>query len=259
MSDYEARLNGDLIRARRHELGLSERALSTLLGHNLSPAIVRSIEAGKHSKDRTLGDIERLARTLELPLADLFTSPETMAPAAPPHEPGRSPGVRSGQPSTFGCSERCSTSRAGSSRLSRSPTRWEFSLDEVEELVGALEAVLEPAGLAVHRLHRDVKVQALAMPEQAATLQEHLRSQAARTGLNQPQVRMPLKVVMGEKPVSCRATTTSPRAPLVKAGILVHSGSGGLALTEDVRYSLLLDDDDHGHPTRGGADGLGRA
>lgn len=58
--DGDVRFNGDLLRARRLELGLSERRLAALLGALFSVTILRSLEAGTNDDELTLAALRRL-------------------------------------------------------------------------------------------------------------------------------------------------------------------------------------------------------
>lgn len=73
-----ARLDAAAIRARRLEVGISERKLAALTG--LGQAVIRGIEPGI-SGDLTLRDLDRVAHALSMDTLDLLA---TDAPAGPP-------------------------------------------------------------------------------------------------------------------------------------------------------------------------------
>lgn len=67
-------LDGDLIRRRRAELGLSSRAIASQLG--VTGSVVTRLEAGDNHQDVTLGLVAKLARLLGVDIADLLATDE---------------------------------------------------------------------------------------------------------------------------------------------------------------------------------------
>lgn len=228
-------LDAAFIRARRLELGLSERRMAALLGSSMSQSVVRALEAGKNHAELTLSDIARICAVLGLQLDDVLTTGRTTA--APVHGP-----------STKAQHLDDVTSRLGAALfeigtlvpIESLAATLDLTLDQVDAALDELHARLQPAGLCVHRLQGGAKVARRHDAVHADELRQHWRGQFARRGLDAGQVRLLRRAALGKVPKTLRNNERVTAGELVNAGLLSRTQSGGVTLTEDVRYSLDL-------------------
>lgn len=232
-------LDAARVRARRLELGLSERQLSAVTG--LGQAVVRGIEAGTNHKDLTLGDLTRLAAALTMDVTQLLTA------AGPPP---------SGDDMQDSGPAAADLARVGAllyevNRLipveSLAVTAG-LTLAQTHAVLGELDVRLRTIGLRVHRLGNTVRVSAEVDAVDAETLRRTWRAHLGRRGLDIGQVHTLHQVCTGRRNKTLTNDQQVTVNQLTNAGLLTCTSSGGAELSADVRYSLLLDEPSANHP-----------
>jgi transcriptional regulator with XRE-family HTH domain len=214
-------LNADLCRRRRQELGLSHRELARRIGG--SGTIIDRLEAGANHADLTLSYLHALADALAIRLENLLAGDDTPKAgsdieqlAGYLHDSGWAP------------------KSAISELLDWTPAR-------TEQAVAGLHAALACTGLTVQQRDGSIQLVPSIRPgdddRRRATIRAHLR----RAGMNASQARTLHRAIDGleEQRIMSPEDRTSTGA-LRNAGYLTRDTRG--QLTDDVRYSLLLDD-----------------
>jgi transcriptional regulator with XRE-family HTH domain len=229
-------LDADLVRARRLELGLSERKLAALLG--VSQTIVRGIEAGTNHKDLTLGDVQRLAGALSVEVHQLLTpaDADAAAPAGPVTHTTHLDHAVTQLGALLYDIDRLLPVEALAATLG-------LTLDQTHEALDELDRRLRPAGLLVHRLNNTVKLWRTLDAVTRSTLQYTWRGHLARRGLDVGQAQLLHQVRTGRRVKTMRNDQQVTAAELTNAGIFTRTRSGGVELSPEVRYSLLLDEE----------------
>ena len=239
-------LNAARVRARRLELNLSERQLSAITG--LGQSVVRSLEAGTNHKDLTLGEVTRLAAALAVDVTQLLThdQPAERTGAA---EPAAKAGELQDEPLSASATA-TDVSRVGAllhdvDRLipveSLAVTA-ELSLERTHAVLRELDSRLRPTGLRLHRLGNTVRICADVDAADAATLRTLWRAHLSRRGLDLGQVHTLHQVRAGRRGKTLTNDQQVTVRQLTNAGLLTRTASGGAELSDDVRYSLLLDE-----------------
>lgn len=228
----------DRIRRRRLELALSERDVASHWG--VSTAVVRSVEAGRVDTELALGQLAKLADILGLDLHELLDTGHTPA-----------------------------TSEAGADGLSAedvpkvgallADVRVLVPIDGLAEALGwdlerthraleVLDDTLRPAGLRVHRLHHDVRLARTVTATRDTELEALWRRHFAVRSLNPAQANLLRQIRDGKTRLAGSKDTEKVRLPeLRNAGLIrpAPAETGTTAkweLTDDVRFSLLLDE-----------------
>ena len=231
-------LDSDLIRARRLELGLSERTVAKHLGVGASQSVLRGLEAGTNHKDLALGDLKRLADVLGLQLHQLLAPPAEKAPvfAGPPTREGWL-GLAVAQVGAllYDVDHLIPIEALASSTG--------YTLEQIDDVIDELETHLRQVGLMVHRLGNSVKIWRTIDAVSRSTLQPTWRQHVARCGLDIGQVFLLHQTYTGRRSKTLTNDQKVTTNQLVNAGILTRTASGGAELTPDVRFSLLLNDD----------------
>lgn len=230
-------LDSDLIRARRLELGLSERTVAKHLGVGASQSVLRGIEAGTNHEDLPLGDLNRLADILGLELHQLLTPPGNQAAesAGPPtREEWLGHTVAQIGALLYDVDQlipiEALTSTTG------------HTLEQIQDVLDELDADLRQVGLMVHRLANSVKISRTIDAVSRDTLQRTWRQHVARRGLDIGQVFLLHQTYTGRRSKTLSNDQVTMNQ-LVNTGILHRTASGGTDLSPDVRFSLLLDDE----------------
>lgn len=234
-----ALLNAALIRERRLELGLSERRLAALMGPSVSQTIIRSLEAGTNHGDLTLGDLNRLADLLSLNLADLLTTPE--------EQKASSAGDAAGPESLTDLLD-CAVPKVSAvlfeigrlTPLGAVSSTTGLTLDELAVVLDGLDTRLAPVGLGVHRLGHEVKIARRHDVGSRDMLEAAWREHLGRMGPIITQVRLLRRAARGQVPKTLGNADRVAAGQLVNAGILDRAPSGGVTLSADAAYSLLL-------------------
>lgn len=241
---YKLQLDPALIRARRLSLGMSERQLAAALGHAFSEAIVRGLESGRTGSELLLTDICRLAETLDVAAVELMaigTNPEDDSVFGPPtrrqFERARTALVRE-----LGALLNESPGPVPVEAMARV---LEVTLTELDDLVTTLGEVLTRAGLEVRTHAGALSVGPRHGAPDVERLQAAGRASFGRTGLNSAQasaLRSVIEDTYSKKNQS--KTNADALSSLIKAGLIERSDADNhrrLSVTEDVRFSLLLD------------------
>jgi transcriptional regulator with XRE-family HTH domain len=232
------RLARDRIRNRRLELGLSERDVAAHCG--VSTAVIRSIEAARVDADLTLGQLAKVGAVLGLDLPELLDTH-----ALQPEQEGPAPAGPDDDVAKLGsllADIRVLVPVEGlADALNWDLTRTHTALER-------LDAALRPAGLRLHQLHHDVRIARTVTAVDAQTLEELWRIHLARRSLTITQARLLKALRDGVVPLASNKDTQKVRLPeLRNAGLIAAAAaeSGSTAkweLTDDVRFSLLLDE-----------------
>ena len=111
-----------------------------------------------------------------------------------------------------------------------------------------LDAALRPVGLRIHQLHHDVRIARTVTTVDPQTLDDLWRIHLARRSLTITQARLLKHIRDGVVPLASNRDTQKVRLPeLRNAGLITAAAaeSGSTAkweLTDDVRFSLLVDE-----------------
>lgn len=227
-------LDVDLIRRRRAELGLSQRALGAQL--NATASLVRSLEAGTNHAELTVAQINRLATALEVELPSLF-APSSPTPAGPD---------TAADAATVGSILHATGVLTPVAALAEV---LDWPHDRLRVALEGLAAALRTAGLRLHRLQNRVGITRAAEPADRDVLQAAVRRHFSRDNLNATEARLLARFITGagapREPSNAEAVALGV---LVNAGLLVADpdpaptrGTTWL-LAPDVRDALLLDD-----------------
>ncbi len=228
-----------LVRARRLELGISERKLTAMMGAGVSQTVVRGIEAGTNHADLTLGDIQRLARLLDLPMQKLLApsrTPKTEDQQAAPADPLTH--AEHLDETVHKLSVILTELHRGIPEQTLAELA-ELTLDGLEEALGELDARLRAVGLRLSRTRGDVVIQPAGDSVDRDTVREVWRRHLARRGINLGHANVLHRAARGEVSKNLSVDEQLRGASLVNAGILVRTASGGFALSADAAYSML--------------------
>lgn len=228
-------VDGDLVRARRLELGLSERRLTAQIGVGFSQTVLRGIEAGTNHADLTLGELQRLAALLSLPLGQLLTAPTATEPAPVPAVPSTAAEHRDRAVKLVSALLIEINRTIPEQTLAKLA---EVSLSELDAVLGELDSRLRAAGLRVHRVHAGAFIRSVDGSLDRDTALVAWRRHLGRNSLNIGQAKLLHKVTRGAGLKNLGNDERVRGAALVNAGILTRTGSGGFALTEDAAFSL---------------------
>lgn len=215
-------LDTDLIRRRRMELGLSQRAVARRLA--VTSLTVARIESGDNHHALTLLQLHRLADVLATPLPGLFVQPST-----PTIDDD---GVQVRELGALLHSADEPVARATlADLLATTPTR-------IGQLLDQLAATLEPAGLQVHDGPGGVALVPETTVRDPERLRELLQAQHASHGLTSTDATILARAHAGTlDPARLGNADLVAAARLTNAGLL----DDDLHLTDDVAYSLGLD------------------
>jgi transcriptional regulator with XRE-family HTH domain len=172
-------LDTTLIRTRRMELGLSQRAVARRLA--VSPIVVKAIEGGTNHRDLSLGLVADLAEVLAVEFTTLIARPGTSESAPPPASLGALLAT-AGAPVTFDTL---------TDALDATPT-------ETRDHLATLDAQLAPAGLRVDHSDAGVRLVPAVEARDPEQLQHMLRGQHARDGLTAVEAGLLHRAFRGE-------------------------------------------------------------
>jgi hypothetical protein len=225
------RLNSELVRERRRDLGYSQRMLSRAVA--MTDGVGRRIEQTDDHHDVTLGELDRLADVLKLDALDLLVLPD---------EAHRD------------CSEPVLVARLGS-LLARAelsiPTAslasaLGASAQSISTALSALDEALRPIGLRVAVLEDSAQlVSSDCDGVDARTFRTLVRRAKARSHLSRAEAKLLYRVMMGSLTAKQASISNDGRVSLrklVKAGMIeaAVTDTGPLRLSPDVAASLLL-------------------
>lgn len=226
-------LDIDLLRRRRRELALSQRAVAAAC--DCTTPVIVSLEAGRNHDELTVAFLTRLADTLAVDIRSLHQT-------ADPAEPSE----RTDDPATVGSALVATGVLTPITGLAES-LGW--TLERTRLAVDQLEQHLPAVGMRLHRLEGRVAIRRADEPIDAPTLAGVVRAHIARDGLNLTEASL-LATIINDGP---------PRqlgnAQAVALGVLTNAG---LVTTDDprtataeattvasaaVRFSLMVDGD----------------
>lgn len=221
------RLNADLLRRRRRELGISERDLAASAG--VSKMFIRHLESGGGDDQVTLAVLRRLGRALAASVSDLM------------YDPGAEPNVDDVAALGAMLTELAEPS---SPKGLASVLCW--SLDRTHTALSGLECAAPRAGLAVQRMHGLISLRRSAAHLDPEQLRRAHAGVMARRGLDLHAARM-LYVVFADQLGDKRRLNVREKQALVQlrnAGIVdesapeTHLGRQSLVVSTEVAYSL---------------------
>lgn len=214
-------LDAGLIRRRRGELGLSQRALGRRLG--VSSLTVGRIESGDNGEELTLRMLGRLAEALALDPRDLIADTPAPAPAAP-----------SAALSSVGSLLAAADGPVAEATLTDALG---ITAADTDRLLAELDAALRPVGLRLHRHERHASIVSSAADRDVDALERLLRGQHATAGLSATDASMLFRAYTGTvDPVRLGNAEQVALARLNNAGLV----DADLTVTDDVRFGLDL-------------------
>lgn len=227
-------LNGAFIQARRLELGWSVRLFADKLGTNFSTATIIAIERGDVSFSISLGDIERLARFLDVPPSALVITDASRSPA----------------PVDVTDADAVLDRHVGAVLASlQTPCRREelastlgTDLDSLMASLERLGTALAPLGLEVQVSGRNVSLAAAAGAAPSDVVKQLSRKQLARDDMSIKQTTLLSRTVRGLQEERVGMADRLARQSLLNAGIVELNVAGGTELTADTRFSLMVDE-----------------
>ncbi|KAA1376416.1 helix-turn-helix domain-containing protein [Aeromicrobium fastidiosum] len=222
-------IDGGLVRARRLELGWSERTFAAHLGEAFSTSMVRSIESGNTSSDLTLGDVRRLAKVLELSSDALLV---VEGHSATPASSEGSELLRQ-----VGATLRALDSPAPVDALA---TALGTDLETLAGALTELAATVAVAGLEVRTTDGTVQLVPAFRAAPVEALKDLTRRHLGRVQLDISQANLVSRTARGKRLKSTSNVDRVTKGALLNAGIVETTSGGGLELAEDVSYSLLL-------------------
>lgn len=231
-------LDGALVRRRRGELGYTESHLGALCG--VSGSIIRRLESGFHQDDLSMRFVAQLTGALGVALADLVIRPAS-APAPTDTADHPTAGERLGSLLVT----------AGGPVPHEAACRllgWDSAT--LNNAAAVLKRALEHAGLVLVDTGDTLRIAADVSSIDADTATGAVRAAFARRRPTIPELRIVARLADGT--IVRREALDTPTgmaiARLRAAGILaparaVNTGGDPPELSEDVRYSLMLDAD----------------
>lgn len=228
MSTYPT-IDGGVVRARRLELGWSERTFAAHLGEAFSTSMVRSIEAGNTAADLTLGDVRRLARVLDL-ATDVLLVVE--GPAAAPTSGATGELLRQA-----GATLRAFDVPVPVGALA---TALGTDLETLAATLTELAATVAVAGLEVRTIDGTVQLVPAFRAAPVEALKDLTRRHLGRVQLDISQANLVSRTALGERLKLTGNADRVTKGALLNAGIVETTPGGGLQLTADTAFSLLL-------------------
>ncbi len=205
MGGTETILNGELVRRRRAELGLSVRAMGAALG--TSGSVIVRVESGDNHPDLTLGLVTQLAELLGVNVADIFVSSHTQDRTHTTTDDVRALG------SLLFAAETNTPVAAFRDALGWTQVRTKAALTELATRLQDVGLMLSSVAYR-YRIVRDVTA---ANDEKLASL---VRAHVTRDGLNLTEASMLARIARGDAPRDPSNPETVAIGALLNAGLL---------------------------------------
>lgn len=223
-------VDADRVRRRRAELGLTVRGLAKHL--KVTGAVVTRLESGDNHPDLPLGLLVRLAEVLAVDLPTLLVQSRPACDAVPDaDQDARTVGAALVADGTL-------------VPLGALAEAFDWTLQRTEAAIEALEARLPDVGMRVHRLRDQVAVVRAVEPISRAALGQLTRKHLHRTAISLSEARIVFRLASGTPPRDPGNSERVAIGVLANAGLLEPdpAGAAEMRLSEDVRFSLLLDE-----------------
>jgi transcriptional regulator with XRE-family HTH domain len=221
-------LNGDAVRRRRLEMGMSERALAKALG--VTSGVISALEDGTNHRTLKLGFVDTLASQLGVGVASLLLRPKRSAAEALP-----APDDRVSSAAT------ALVMAGGSASVEALATATGSTLAEIGVTLRDLEAQLAPVSISVARTSAGL-VRLRCDRSDASDLADRLsEAEVAGRGLGHSHARVLYEIAQGRADAKWQREGGESRRLAV--GFLERSGlvartEKGLVLTDAARLSL---------------------
>jgi transcriptional regulator with XRE-family HTH domain len=232
------RLNSDLVRDRRRELLLSQRALGELVRQ--SAAAVHRIERGDLMEEFTLREVQRLGDALQVDPICLFVSESPPDPQSdwPPQS-------RSEILALLGS---CLARESDPIPVDALAELFDLSRSMVLSLVDDLDAGLRPLGLRAHLAADSVRIisdGAGAVPKSRLRVLRRRIANRRRLDIHHASLLRAGLVGTTAKKIVATNNGMASFGTLLGADLLTDSGrdSQPVCLAKDARFSLLVDDE----------------
>lgn len=229
-------LDGELVRRRRGELGLTESYLGALCG--VSSSVIRRLESGFHQDDLSMRFIAHLVDALGVPLSALIIDPPTAAAAPEVVGDGTTDAARLG----------AVLATAGEPvPLEAACALLDWDTERLDAAAAALNQALEHSGQVLVDAGDALSIAADVAPIDAAAANAAVRAAFMRRRPNLPELRIVHRLAEGT--VVRREDLDTARGMAISrlraAGVLapaakVNTEGDPPELSDDVRYSLLL-------------------
>jgi transcriptional regulator with XRE-family HTH domain len=228
-------LNTELLRRRRAELGISLRAIADQVGIGAPAYAV--LENGHGHANLELGVVVRLARTLGLDIGDLVLTEDGS------HTERTEPGDDA---AALGALLSATAALTQSGALCEA-LGW--PLERLQAAKSVLEQRLAGVGMTFQRQSAAVKIVTAADKADRDAVARALRKHLARDHVSVIEARMLRAVELGAVPKQPTNPERVALGVLVNAELVGFAESGGrhreapMVLADDVRFSLMLDDE----------------
>ena len=221
-------LNTELIRRRRIELRLSQRAVATHLG--VSGGVVRGLETGFNHTDITVGLLTKLADILAVNIATLFQHHDTDTGAD---------GTARDDVATLGAALHTSDTLTPVTALAEA-LGW--TADRVNTAAGQLAGALEQCGLRLHRLNGQLAIERSSEALDTDRIRSVTRAHLLRAGISITEARLLKRIADG------RPLRDLSNADAVAVGVLTNARlitttppSATMTLDDDVSFSVFAE------------------
>jgi transcriptional regulator with XRE-family HTH domain len=224
-------LDPAVVRQRRLALGISEKDLAAHLG--VSVSAISGIESYWDQRHYDVAFVVGLAEALSVPVTAILAS------SGPPASDMRAGGDKAEELGAL------LASAAAQTPVEALCDSLALGLVELAEAVEELGRRLAGTGMVVHKLDGQISLQPVRVPDKAA-LAAATRAAIARNNLASDRLSMIRNLASRPRQIDPRFSDPWVGGHLVNAGIVERlvdpSGSRKAKLTDDVRFSLMIDE-----------------
>lgn len=220
-------LDCDRIRRRRVELNLSHRTVASALG--TASGVVTGIERGTNHNELSVSQLRRLADLLTVEITDLFTTSEASTEPEPDDDDDAA---------TLG---KLLATTAVLTPVSALVEATGWPLQRTRSALDVLAERLAGTGQRLHRLNGQAGIVSRAAAADVKPTKAILRSHLARDGVSVSEARMMRRIETGQMPKLLGNADSVAVGVLANAQLIDADEKGTWRLTDDVRYSLLLE------------------